>query len=127
MTLRILATSDLGAATWPLRASHGRSGTVAGVVELLEASSEKRPTVWLELGDLVVGHPSYPLLGKRPWEDVAGLPIAAAAAGNHDFDDGLEALQAVAPRLGFPLLAANVDAGLPLGVTDAHWATHNAR
>jgi len=113
VTLRILATSDLGAATWPLRTSSGRSGTIAGVVELLERSREKRPTVWLELGDLVVGHPSYPLLGERPWADVMGLPIAAAAAGNHDFDDGVEALLAIAPRLGFPLLAANVDAGLP--------------
>jgi hypothetical protein len=112
LTLRILATSDLGAATWPLRTSYGESGTIAGVVELLERSREKRPTVWLELGDLVVGHPSYPLLGERPWADVADLPIAAASAGNHDFDDGLEALHSAAARLRFPLLAANVDAGL---------------
>ena len=110
--LRILATSDLGAATWPLRTSYGESGTIAGVVELLERSREKRPTVWLELGDLVVGHPSFPLLGERPWDDVADLPIAAATAGNHDFDDGLDALHAAAARLSFPLLAANVDAGL---------------
>src|SRR5215217_8112023 len=110
--LRILATSDLGAATWPLRTSYGESGTIAGVVELLERSREKRPTVWLELGDLVVGHPSFPLLGERPWDDVAGLPIAAAAAGNHDFDDGLDALHAAAARLSFPLLAANVDGEL---------------
>jgi 2',3'-cyclic-nucleotide 2'-phosphodiesterase (5'-nucleotidase family) len=110
--LRILATSDLGAATWPLRTSYGESGTIAGVVELLERSREKRPTVWLELGDLVVGHPSFPLLGERPWADVADLPIDAASAGNHDFDDGLDALQAAAARLSFPLLAANVDAGL---------------
>ena len=112
MTLRLLVTSDLGAATWPLRTSYGRSGTIAGVVELLERSCEKRPTVWLELGDLVVGHPSYPLLGERPWADVAGLPIAAAAAGNHDFDDGVGALHSAVERLSFPLLAANVDAGL---------------
>jgi hypothetical protein len=37
------------------------------------------------------------------------LPIAAAAAGNHDFDDGIEAV----PELPFPLLCANADAGLP--------------
>jgi 2',3'-cyclic-nucleotide 2'-phosphodiesterase (5'-nucleotidase family) len=120
--VRLLVTSDLGAATWPLRTSYGRSGTIAGVVELLERSREKRPTLWLELGDLVVGHPSYPLLGERPWGDVEALPIAAAAAGNHDFDDGLDALRAAAARLRFPLLAANVDAGLPSSVllkTDA--------
>src|SRR4051795_7177261 len=111
--LRILATSDLGAATWPLRTSYGESGTIAGVVELLERSREKRPTVWLELGDLVVGHPSFPLLGERPWDDVADLPIAAAAAGNHEFDDGVDALLEAARRLSFPLLCANVDVGLP--------------
>jgi len=111
--LRILATSDLGAATVPLRTSHGDSGTIAGVVAMLEREREQQPTVWLEVGDLVVGHPSFALLGERPWDDVADLPIAAAAAGNHDFDDGLEALQEAAGRLSYPLLAANVDAGLP--------------
>ena len=82
------------------------------MIELLERSRAKRPTVWLELGDLVVGHPSYPLLGERPWGDVADLPIGAAAAGNHDFDDGVDALRGAAARLRFPLLAANVEAGL---------------
>src|SRR5215210_9066963 len=111
--LRILSTSDLGAATTPLRTSTGESGTCAGVVSLLEQERERVPAVWLEAGDLVVGHPSYPLLGERPWGDVAELPIAAAAAGNHDFDDGVEALRSAAAMLRFPLLCANVDVGLP--------------
>jgi hypothetical protein len=113
VTLRLLVTSDLGASTWPLRTSYGRSGTAAGVVELLEQSSAKRPTLWLEVGDLVVGNASYVLLGERPWGEVEGLPIAAAAVGNHDFDDGVDALHAAAARLSFPLLCANVDVGLP--------------
>jgi 2',3'-cyclic-nucleotide 2'-phosphodiesterase (5'-nucleotidase family) len=111
--LRILATSDLGAATLPLRTSTGESGTCAGVVSLLEREQERGPAVWLDVGDLVVGHPSYPLLGERPWADVAGLPIAAASPGNHDFDDGVEALRSAAATLSFPLLCANVEAGLP--------------
>src|SRR5829696_8973341 len=110
--LRILSTSDLGAATTPLRTSTGESGTCAGVVSLLEHERKRVPAVWLEAGDLVVGHPSYPLIGERPWSDVAGLPIAAAAAGNHDFDDGPQALLAAAEWLAFPLLCANADAGL---------------
>jgi hypothetical protein len=40
----------------------------------------------------VVGTPAYPLLGERPWSEVADLPIAAAAVGNHEFDDGVDAL-----------------------------------
>jgi len=105
--LRILATSDLGATTVPLRTSTGPSGTTAGVISLLEASPV--PAVWLDAGDFVVGNPSYVLRGERPWEDVKGLPIAAAAIGNHDFDDGREAM----PELPFPVLCANADADLP--------------
>src|SRR5215218_8622943 len=111
--LRVLATSDLGANTVPLRTSYGESGTCAGVVSLLEAERERQPTIWLEVGDLVVGSPAYPLLGERPWEEVADLPIAAAAVGNHEFDDGADALLVSVPRLSFPLLCANADIGLP--------------
>jgi 2',3'-cyclic-nucleotide 2'-phosphodiesterase (5'-nucleotidase family) len=35
----------------------------------------------------------------RPWEEVADLPIAAAAVGNHDFDDGVDALVEATERL----------------------------
>src|SRR5215218_3989120 len=111
--LRVLATSDLGANTVPLRTSYGESGTCAGVVSLLEAERERQPTIWLDVGDLVVGSPAYPLLGERPWSKVADLPIAAAAVGNHEFDDGVDALLQAVPRLSFPLLCANVDVGLP--------------
>src|SRR4051794_40643349 len=104
--VRILATSDLGANAVPLRTTSGLSGTIHGVAGLLE---REQRALWLDLGDLVVGNPSYPLLGERPWADVAGLPIAAAAVGNHDFDDGIEAV----PELAFPLLCANADAGRP--------------
>jgi hypothetical protein len=109
---RILATTDLGANAVPLPTSYGTSGTLAGIVELLDRERELQPTLWLDVGDLVVGNPSHPLLGERPWADVADLPIAAAAAGNHEFDDGVDALLEAARRLSFPLLCANVDVGL---------------
>ena len=111
--LRILSTSDLGARTVPLRTSYGESGTCAGVVELLERERERQPAIWLDVGDLVVGSPAYPLLGERPWGEVAELPIAASAVGNHEFDDGVDALLTAAGGLSFPLLCANVDIGLP--------------
>jgi hypothetical protein len=103
--VRILATSDLGANAVPLRTTTGPGGTIHGIAELLE---REQRALWLDLGDLVVGNPAYPLLGERPWAEVADLPIAAAAVGNHDFDDGIEAV----PKLPFPLLCANADAGL---------------
>jgi 2',3'-cyclic-nucleotide 2'-phosphodiesterase (5'-nucleotidase family) len=110
--LRVLSTSDLGAATLPLRASHGEGGTCAGVVALLERERERVPAIWLDLGDFVVGHPSFPVRGERPWEEVADLPIAAATVGNHEFDDGVEAMRAAVARLRFPVLCANLDVGL---------------
>jgi hypothetical protein len=110
---RIIATTDLGANAVALPTSYGTSGTLAGIVELLDREREHQPTLWLDVGDLVVGNPSHPLLGERPWDEVADLPIACAAAGNHEFDDGVDALLQAATRLSFPLLCANVDVGLP--------------
>jgi hypothetical protein len=110
--LRILATSDLGAAAVPMRTSHGLAGTCAGVAALLERERERVAAEWFDVGDLVVGNPAYVLTGERPWEDVARLPIAVTTAGNHEFDDGLDALRAAAARLSYPMLCANADVGL---------------
>jgi 2',3'-cyclic-nucleotide 2'-phosphodiesterase (5'-nucleotidase family) len=110
--LRVLATTDLAGTLVPSRTSYGEGGSCAGVVELLERERDRQPTVWLDAGDFTVG-PTAPLLGERPWADMAALPIAAAAAGNHEFDDGVPALLEAARRLPYPLLCANVDVGLP--------------
>jgi 2',3'-cyclic-nucleotide 2'-phosphodiesterase (5'-nucleotidase family) len=110
--LRVLATTDLAAVLVPFRTSYGEGGSCAGVVELLEAERGRQPTVWLDAGDFTVG-PTYPLLGTRPWRDMGELPIDAAAAGNHEFDDGAPALLEAARVLPYPLLCANVDVGLP--------------
>jgi 2',3'-cyclic-nucleotide 2'-phosphodiesterase (5'-nucleotidase family) len=110
--VRILATTDLAAELIPRRVSWGEGGTCGGVVELLERERERQPTVWLDAGDLTVG-PAAPLLGERPWGDMAELPIDAAAVGNHEFDDAVPALLEAARGLPFPLLCANLDVGLP--------------
>src|SRR5690349_6926318 len=110
--LRVLATTDLATAVVPMRATYGPTGTVGGIAELLERERARQPTIWLDAGDLTVG-PAMVLLDERPWSEMAALPIACTAAGNHDFDDGLAALGAGAARLGYPMLCANVDAGLP--------------
>src|SRR3954452_20173446 len=101
--LRILATNDLGAAFVPVPTSWGESGTAAGIAQLLDAERARQPTIWLDAGDLTVGA-AHPLVGARRWDDIADLPIAAAAAGNHEFDDGVPALLDAVPRLPFPVL-----------------------
>jgi hypothetical protein len=110
--LRILATSDLGATTVPLSTSYGTGGTCAGVETLLEHECERQATIWLDAGDFVVGSPAHALLGERPWAEVATLPISAATVGNHEFDDGVDALREALPRLAFPVVCANLDIGL---------------
>jgi calcineurin-like phosphoesterase family protein len=96
----------------PLRTSYGESGSLAGIVELLDREREYGPALWLDVGDLVVGSPARALLDEPRWDDVADLPIAAATAGNHEFDDGVDALLDAVPRLGFPVVCANLDIGL---------------
>src|SRR3954447_2710105 len=110
--LRILATTDLGAALVPMRATYGETGTVAGISELLARERERVPTSWLDVGDLTVG-PALALLDARPWAAMADPPIAATVAGNHDFDDGVDALLDGARSLAYPMLCANIDVGLP--------------
>ena len=110
--LRVLATTDLAGTLVPFRTSYGRGGSCAGVAGLLERERDRQPTVWLDAGDFTVG-PTAPLLGERPWADMAALPITAAAAGNHEFDDGVPALLEADRRLPYPLLCANVDVDLP--------------
>src|SRR5688572_30937812 len=100
--LRLLASTDLGAALVPMRGSYGQIGSVAGIVELLERERERQPTLWLDVGDLTVG-PAMVLLEERPWAAMGGLPIAATAAGNHDFDDGLDALHDGVGQLTYPM------------------------
>jgi len=63
--LRILATSDLGAAFVPMSTSFDQSGTCAGVVEVLHQERARQPTVWLNAGDLVVGNPMYQVLDSN--------------------------------------------------------------
>src|SRR4051794_16974465 len=102
----------MGAAFVPLPPSWGAGGTAAGVAAPLERERGRGAVVWLDAGDLAVGA-AHPLAGDARWDEVGALPIAAAAAGNHEFDDGEPALRATAARLPFPLLCANADAGLP--------------
>jgi hypothetical protein len=120
--VRILATTDLGGAFVPVPTSFGRAGTCAGITALLDDERRRQPTIWLDAGDLAVG-PVRLLLGRHPWAELAELPLAAAVAGNHEFDDGVPAMLAAARQLPYPLLCANADAGLPasalVGTDDA--------
>jgi 2',3'-cyclic-nucleotide 2'-phosphodiesterase (5'-nucleotidase family) len=110
--LRLLATNDLLGRVVPLPASWGEGGSAHGVAQLLERERRLGSAVWLDSGDLSVGGLDA-LFGRRALDDLAQLPVAAAAVGNHEFDDGPAALQETARRLPFPLLCTDREAGLP--------------
>lgn len=112
VAVRIVATSDLLGALVRARTSYGCGGTVGDVAALVARERAAGPTVWLDTGD-VAGGPAVSLTGAAPWREVAGLPIDAAAAGNHEFDGGLDALATAARTLRFPLLCADRPVGLP--------------
>lgn len=110
--LRILATNDLLGTVLPLPATYGDGGSIAGVIDLLNGQRESLPAIWLDSGDLTVGGASG-VFGHQALHELGSLPIAAAAAGNHDLDDGPKILARFASSLSFPLLCADRDIGLP--------------
>lgn len=112
--LRLLATNDMLGAVLPLPTTYGRGGGIPGVIRLLEEEREEGPTLWLDCGDQSVGGPAG-LFGHAVLRDLGPLPIAAAAVGNHELDDGVEAFQMYAQQAGFPLLCADRDVGVPCG------------
>jgi 2',3'-cyclic-nucleotide 2'-phosphodiesterase (5'-nucleotidase family) len=112
--VRLLATNDLLGAVTPLPATYGQGGSVHGVAALLERAAAEGPALWVDAGDLSLGGAAAPF-GHAVLPDLAARPLAAAAAGNHDFDAGAGAPAAQRARLGLPLLCADRDAGLPAG------------
>jgi hypothetical protein len=112
--VRIVATNDFGGAWSPRRTSYGSLPGGEGLKETVERLREGQPTIWADAGDFAQGGPLATLTGGVAGFDAAAeLGIDVAAAGNHEFDWGVEHLLEHAPRLGFPLLCANADVGLP--------------
>jgi hypothetical protein len=80
-----------------------RVGTIAGVVALLERSREKRPTVWLELGDLVRGPPVIPTARRAPVGRTSRTSDRRRGrAGTTTSTTALDALQAAAALAQLP-------------------------
>ena len=106
-------TTDLGTAVVPMRATYGETGTVHGIAELLERERARQPTLWLDVGDLTVG-PAMVLLDERPWER-AGRRCRSPAPPRQPRLRRRARRAARGRALGsrYPMLCANVDAGLP--------------
>lgn len=87
-------------------------GGAAGLARLwrkVEDQAVGQPTLALSGGDLWTGPALSTYFDGESMIDVMNsLGYAAAAIGNHDFDDGLEVLRQRAAQANFPLLSANL-------------------
>ena len=112
--LRIIATNDFHGALEPRPDASGvRRGGAAYVASALErARRECLPgceTILLDAGDLFQGTLASNLSYGRPVVDYYNrMGYAAAALGNHEFDWGVDTLQARMRQASFGILGANV-------------------
>lgn len=110
--VRVLATNDMLGTVIPMPATYGNGGSISGVIELFERQSESMPAVWVDSGDLTMGG-ERATFGSSSVTELGPLPLSVAAVGNHELDDGLDALGKRAAKLPFPLVCADRDIGLP--------------
>ncbi|MEQ8365270.1 MAG: 5'-nucleotidase C-terminal domain-containing protein [Roseicyclus sp.] len=120
LRLRLLATSDLHVHLFPFNYYTDRRDDnvgLAGVATLLEGARAETPnTLLFDNGDTIQGSP----LGDAAMSEPAGrgkihpmiaamnaLGYDAATIGNHDFDFGLDAVNAMIEGAAYPIVMAN--------------------
>ncbi len=106
--ITLLHTNDLHGRVLPEDGSGGlaRAATVAGQVR-----AEHPNVVWLDAGDIIHGTPEdYLSGGLATVSAMNAAGIAAATAGNHEFDFGPDVFRQAMGHARFPFLGANVRA-----------------
>lgn len=113
-TIRILCTNDFLGSLSPMRTSYGSLPGGEGLKRAVGRLREGQPTLWADAGDFSQGGPlSVTSGGVLNFQAASQLGIDVATVGNHEFDWGVPHLKEHAPELGFPLVLANADLGLP--------------
>jgi len=112
--LRIVCTNDFLSSFAPMRTSYGRLPGADALRRTVEQLRDGQPTIWADAGDFSNGGAlsatSGAALGFRAVDE---LGIEVATLGNHEFDLGLGHVQDECAVLGFPVVCANVDVGVP--------------
>lgn len=92
-------------------AGDAKNPGVAKIATYLNAEKKANPngTVILSAGDMFQGSADSNLLYGNPVMAIMNdIGFEAMAIGNHEFDWGLEKLQELSDKAGFPFLAANI-------------------
>ncbi len=110
--LCILHTNDVHSRLDPFPADAGKYAGLGGIVNRERIINQIRDThknvLLLDAGDMFQGTPYYNLYkGKAELEMMSLLAYDAGTIGNHDFDNGIEALAENLQYANFPLLNCN--------------------
>ncbi|HJU86917.1 MAG TPA: 5'-nucleotidase C-terminal domain-containing protein, partial [Gemmatimonadota bacterium] len=114
LRLAIIATNDFHGALEPTTPTWAEGDTIGGAATLaayVRPIEERYPgaTIHLDGGDQMQGTVVSNLSGGRASIDVMNaLGVDAAAIGNHEFDWGIDTLQARIAQAEYPFLAANI-------------------
>jgi 2',3'-cyclic-nucleotide 2'-phosphodiesterase (5'-nucleotidase family) len=112
--LRIVCTNDFLNSFSPMSTSYGRLPGGDALRATVDRLREGQPTIWADAGDFSNGGTLSATNGAAlSFRAVAQLGIEVATLGNHEFDLGLPYIHDECPALGFPVVCANVDAGVP--------------
>lgn len=118
--LVILHTNDTHSRIEPLTASDKRNAHMAGVVNRKAVIDSIRKVennvLLLDAGDFVQGTPYFNLFGGMVEIGVLNqLGYEVGTIGNHEFDNGMEALAFWIKNLSFPIVNCNYDfTGTPI-------------
>jgi 5'-nucleotidase len=113
-SLCILHTNDVHSRLDPFPMDGGKYQGLGGVVNreriISKIREAERNVLLLDAGDMFQGTPYYNLYkGEAEIKMMNLLGYDAATLGNHDFDNGIEALAENSKQANFPLLNCNYD------------------
>jgi len=112
--LVILSTNDTHSQLEPFGAGEGNDSGLGGIVRreaIIRGIRHTEPNVLVfEAGDFVQGTPYFNLFkGDAEMELMNLLGLDAVTLGNHEFDNGIEALAVMLKKADFPIVCTNYD------------------
>ena len=112
--ITILHTNDVHSHIEPFGATHPNYPNLGGVAKrasLIEQIRIENPnTLLLDAGDIFQGTPYFNFFGGEvEFKLMSKLKYDAATIGNHDFDNGVDGLDAQLPHATFDFLISNYD------------------
>jgi hypothetical protein len=113
--VRVLTTTDFVGTFFPQPTSYGRlPGGAALQATVDDLRTDAGAAAWVDTGDLAQGSALGALSdGVWPFLALRELSVDVSVVGNHELDWGVDHLHRWGAELPFPLLAANLDLGLP--------------